>query len=118
MGREPGEAGDDRVGGPVAEPGRAEGAVQRAGDASHAVEATESYQEDGGADIYGTYVFNESVQRQYLPKPIFRRLRRVIDGLEPFSPDIADAVDHHDQRFGIGLDASEKAALVAFLSAL
>ncbi|XXY50183.1 hypothetical protein WME91_03415 [Sorangium sp. So ce269] len=31
---------------------------------------------------------------------------------------IAAAVDHHDQRFGIGLDSSEKAALVAFLSAL
>ncbi|WP_437624207.1 hypothetical protein [Sorangium sp. So ce1151] len=31
---------------------------------------------------------------------------------------VAAAVDHHDQRFGIGLDSSDKAALVAFLSAL
>ncbi|XYH95704.1 hypothetical protein ACMHYB_49210 [Sorangium sp. So ce1128] len=31
---------------------------------------------------------------------------------------IAVAVDHHDQRFGIGLSPSEKEALVAFLSAL
>jgi hypothetical protein len=31
---------------------------------------------------------------------------------------IAAAVDHHDQRFGIGLNPSEKEALVAFLSAL
>jgi glutamine synthetase len=62
--------------------------------ASHTVASTESYQEDGGADIYGAYVFGETVQRQYLPKPIFRRLRRVIDGLEPFAPDIADAVAH------------------------
>jgi glutamine synthetase len=39
-------------------------------------------------------VFHESAQRQYLAKPIFRRLRRTIDGLEPFDPVIADAVAH------------------------
>ena len=62
--------------------------------ASHQVASTQNYQEDGGADIYGAYVFGEEVQRQYLAKPVFKRLRRVIDGLEPFAPEIADAVAH------------------------
>jgi glutamine synthetase len=62
--------------------------------ANHKVASTQNYQEDGGADIYGDYVFGEDVQRQYLAKPIFKRLRRIVDGLEPFEPAIADAVAH------------------------
>jgi len=62
--------------------------------ANHRVASTQNYQEDGGADIYGDYVFHEGVQRQYLAKPIFQRLRRTIDGHEPFDPAIADAVAH------------------------
>ncbi len=62
--------------------------------ASHKVAPTQNYLEHAGADIYGQYVFGESVQREYLPKPIFRRLRRTIDGLEPFDTVIADAVAH------------------------
>jgi glutamine synthetase len=62
--------------------------------ANHRVASTENYLEDGGADIYGQYVFGEDAQRQYLAKPIFRRLRRTVEGLEPFDPIIADAVAH------------------------
>ncbi len=62
--------------------------------ASHMVASTEDYLEHAGADIYGQYVFDERAQRQYLAKPIFQRLRRTIDGLEPFDPMIADAVAH------------------------
>jgi glutamine synthetase len=62
--------------------------------ASHRVASTQNYLEHAGADIYGQYVFHESVQRQYLAKPIFRRLRRTIEGLEPFDSVIADAVAH------------------------
>ncbi len=61
---------------------------------NHKVASTQNYLEHAGEDIYGQYVFHEEVQRQYLAKPIFRRLRRVIDGLEPFAPEIADAVAH------------------------
>ena len=61
---------------------------------NHKVASTQNYLEHAGEDIYGQYVFHEGVQRVYLPKPIFRRLRRVIDGLEPFAPEIADAVAH------------------------
>ncbi len=62
--------------------------------ANHKVESVEEYQEHGGADIFGEYVFTGAVQRQYLAKPIYERLRRTIEGLEPFEPAIADAVAH------------------------
>jgi glutamine synthetase len=62
--------------------------------ANHTVASTEDYLEHAGEDIYGEYVFHEGAQRQYLAKPIFQRLRRTIDGLEPFDPIIADAVAH------------------------
>ncbi len=61
---------------------------------NHRVASTQNYLEHAGADIYGQYVFHEGAQRQYLAKPIFHRLRRTIDGLEPFEPEIADAVAH------------------------
>ncbi len=61
---------------------------------NHKVASTQNYLEHAGEDIYGRYVFHEGVQREYLARPIFRRLRRVIDGLEPFAPEIADAVAH------------------------
>ncbi|MEO8571503.1 MAG: glutamine synthetase III [Chloroflexota bacterium] len=62
--------------------------------ADHKVASTQNYLEHAGQAIYGQYVFHEGVQREYLAKPIFRRLRRVIDGLEPFDEVIADAVAH------------------------
>ena len=62
--------------------------------ANHRVASTQEYLEFAGADIYGQYVFHEVAQRQYLAKPIFKRLRRTIEGLEPFDEVIADAVAH------------------------
>ncbi len=60
--------------------------------AKHKVASTENYLEHAGEDIYGDYVFGEDAQRQYLAKPVFKKLRRTIEGLEPFDPAIADAV--------------------------
>ncbi|HEX5828248.1 MAG TPA: glutamine synthetase III [Candidatus Limnocylindrales bacterium] len=62
--------------------------------ASHTVKEGEDYLSDAGTAIYGQYVFGEEAQRQYLAKPIFRKLRRTIDGHEPFDPAIVDAVAH------------------------
>jgi glutamine synthetase len=56
------------------------------------VASTENYLEHAGEDIYGEYVFGEEAQRQYLAKPVFKKLRRTIAGLEPFDTAIADAV--------------------------
>ncbi len=39
-------------------------------------------------------MFHEEAQREYLAKPIFLKLRRTIDGHEPFDPAIVDAVAH------------------------
>ena len=58
------------------------------------VEGNQEYLASAGEAIYGEYVFDERVQREYLAKPVFKRLQRTIDGLEPFDPMIADAVAH------------------------
>jgi glutamine synthetase len=62
--------------------------------ADHRVAKTQDYLESAGADIYGQYVFNDAAQRQYLAKPIYQKLRRTIEGREPFDPAIVDAVAH------------------------
>lgn len=43
-------------------------------------------------DLFGDHVFNESVQRERLPKPIFKALQRTIKNGEALHPDIADSV--------------------------
>jgi glutamine synthetase len=60
----------------------------------HRVASTQNYLEHAGQAIYGQYVFHEGAQREYLAKPIFKRLRRTIEGHEPFDEVIADAVAH------------------------
>jgi len=62
--------------------------------ADHTVASTQDYLEHAGQEIYGQYVFHEDAQREYLAKPIFKQLRRTIDGNEPFDPAIVDAVAH------------------------
>ena len=62
--------------------------------ADRKVASTQAYLELAGQEIYGQYVFHEDAQREYLAKPIFRQLRRTIDGNEPFDPAIVDAVAH------------------------
>ena len=62
--------------------------------ATHKVASTQNYLEDAGQAIYGQYVFGEDAQREYLAKPIFKKLRRTIEGHEPFDPAIVDAVAH------------------------
>ena len=64
------------------------------GIATHRVGKTQDFLESAGADIYGQYVFDDSAQRQYLAKPIHRKLRETIEGREPFDPAIVDAVAH------------------------
>ena len=62
--------------------------------ATHKVASTQDHLGQAGQDIYGQYVFHEDAQREYLAKPIFRKLRRTIEGNEPFDPAIVDAVAH------------------------
>jgi glutamine synthetase len=43
-------------------------------------------------DLFGVNVFNEEVQKQRLPKPVFKALQATIKKGAPLAPDIADAV--------------------------
>jgi len=43
-------------------------------------------------DLFGELVFNESVQRERLPKPVFKALQRTIKNGDPLDADIADSV--------------------------
>ncbi len=74
--------------------------------ANHRVAKTQDYLEDAGADIYGEYVFDEGAQREYLAKPIFRKLRRTIEGHEPFDPAIVDAVAHGVKEWALAHGAT------------
>ena len=43
-------------------------------------------------DLYGSNVFNEEVQRQVLPKPVFKALQKTIKQGAALDPSIADSV--------------------------
>jgi glutamine synthetase len=43
-------------------------------------------------DLFGENVFNEDVQRQRLPKPVFRALQKTIKQGAPLDPSIADTI--------------------------
>ena len=60
--------------------------------ATHKVASTENYLEHAGEDIYGSYIFGDDAQKEYLPKQVYKKLRQTIDGAKPFDPSIADAV--------------------------
>ncbi len=45
-------------------------------------------------EMFGKNVFNDDVMRERLPKPVYRRLRQIIDNREEMDPSIADAVAH------------------------
>src|SRR3954471_23350841 len=74
--------------------------------AKHRVAKTQDYLKDAGADIYGSYVFDEGAQRQYLAKPIFHKLRRTTDGHEPLDPAIVDAVAHGVKEWALAHGAT------------
>jgi glutamine synthetase len=73
---------------------------------NHKVASTQKYLEHAGEEIYGQYVFHQVAQRQFLAKPIFKRLQRTIEGLEPFDPVIADAVAHGVKEWALSHGAT------------
>ena len=46
------------------------------------------------------------LQREYLAKPVFKKLRRTIEGLEPFDPAIADAVAQGVKQWAVAHGAT------------
>src|SRR6187397_1792813 len=73
---------------------------------THRVAKTQDFLNDAGVDIYGEYVFDEVAQRQYLGKPIFKKLRETIAGQEPFDPLIADSVAHGVKEWALAHGAT------------
>ena len=51
-----------------------------------------NYKEISAKDIFGVNVFNEAVQKERLPKPIYKALQKTIKLGQPLDPSIADAV--------------------------
>src|SRR5689334_9769454 len=51
-----------------------------------------NFKETHVAELFGCNVFNEEVQRQRLPKPVFRALQKTIKQGAPLDPAIADTV--------------------------
>ena len=49
------------------------------------VASTENYLDNAGEDIYGEYVFGEAAQRQFLAKPVLKKLRKTIE-VNPAKP--------------------------------
>ena len=46
------------------------------------------------AEIFGKNVFNETVMREYLPKSVFKKLKKTIEDGAELDPSIADVVAH------------------------
>src|ERR1700682_5851440 len=67
-------------------------------DANRAVVTTEypleyvDFKKEHVKDLYGVNVFNEFVQKEKLPKPIFKALQKTIKQGAPLDPTVADAV--------------------------
>jgi glutamine synthetase len=74
--------------------------------ADHKVASTQDYLEHAGQEIYGEYVFHEDAQREFIAKPIFKKLRRAIEGNEPFDPAIVDAVAHGVKEWAMARGAT------------
>src|SRR5918993_2463508 len=74
--------------------------------ANHQVGSTQDFLEHAGEEIYGQYVFSDVVQRKYLARPIYQKLRRTIDGHEPFDPQIVDAVAHAVKEWALAHGAT------------
>ena len=73
---------------------------------NHRVGATQDYLEHAGEEIFGQYVFSDVVQRKFLAKPIYEKLRRTIDGHEPFDLTIVDAVAHAVKEWALSHGAT------------
>ena len=66
-------------------------ALEKAGSAAFP-QQTVNYTETYATEIYGSNVFGEAQQEKYLPKPIFKELRKTIEQHQPLNKDLADHI--------------------------
>src|ERR1051325_2294124 len=66
-------------------------AIQAIASAKHVLNRVD-FKKTHVKDLYGVNVFNEEVQRQRLPKPIFKALQKTIKLGAPLDPSVADSI--------------------------
>ena len=66
-------------------------AIRAIADSKHKLDRID-FKSQHVAELFGANVFNEEVQRQRLPKPVFKALQKTIKQGAPLDPLIADAV--------------------------
>src|SRR5436305_8226823 len=66
-------------------------AIQAMAAAKHQLNRV-NFKENHLKDLFGANVFNEEVQRQRLPKPVFRALQKTIRQGSPLDPNAADTI--------------------------
>src|SRR6516162_2685758 len=66
-------------------------ALQAVAAADHQLQRV-NFKETHMKDLFGENVFSEAVQRERLPKPIFKALQKTIKQGAPLDPAIADTV--------------------------
>jgi glutamine synthetase len=80
-------------------------AVEKAGSANNTVQ-TVNYSEKFATEIYGVNVFGESQQGKYLPKPIFKALRKTIEQGTTLDKDLADHIAKGMKQWAIDKGAT------------
>ena len=53
------------------------------------------------AELFGKNAFNETVMRERLPKPVFKKLKKTIEDGAELDPSVADVVAHAMQEWAI-----------------
>jgi glutamine synthetase len=66
-------------------------ALRAIAEAEHQLQRV-NFKETHVKELFGNHVFNEAVQRERLPKPVFKALQKTIKEGAPLDPAIADAV--------------------------
>ena len=68
-----------------------QGAIRAIADAKHELQRV-NFKEAHIREMFGENVFNEAVQHERLPKPVFKALQKTIRLGQPLDPSVADAV--------------------------
>jgi glutamine synthetase len=68
-----------------------QGAIRAIADATHELQRV-NFKDAHIKEMFGENVFSEAVQRERLPKPIFKALQKTIRLGQPLDPSVADAV--------------------------
>ncbi len=70
------------------------------------VPPTENYMSEPGTEIFGSLVFTDAVQKQYLSKDVYKKLRATTIKGEPLDPSIADQVAQGMKEWALSHGAS------------